>query len=73
MNIVTRFGLWLVRVGNDTDVSPEMQAALIATRGSLNDIERVSRKARERLALAIIDAKAANILHTTTDPDEEQV
>lgn len=69
MNAITRLGLWLVRISSPDSISPEVQSALIAARGSLSDIEERARDARERLALAIVDAKAANILH---QPDKAE-
>lgn len=62
MNVATRFGLWIVRVSNPGSASG-VQAAIEVARGSLSNIEEEAKDARERLALAIVDAKAANIRH----------
>ncbi len=68
MNIATRLGLWIVRVSNPGSAS-SVQAAIEVARGSLSNIEEEAKDARERLALAIVDAKAANIRHRPDTDD----
>lgn len=68
MNLITRFGLWLVRISAPDLVNPEVRAVVMAVEDNLTVIEQEVREARRRLAFAIVDAKAANILHL---PDSE--
>lgn len=68
MSIITRFGLWLVRISAPEMADPEVRAAVMAVEGNLTAIEQEIQEARRRLAFAIVDAKAANILHL---PDNE--
>jgi hypothetical protein len=62
MNAITRLGLWIVRMSAPQNSEARIDALIRTTAAEVSDIERDQRMIRERLAIAIYDAKAANIL-----------
>jgi hypothetical protein len=73
VNAVTRFGLWLVKVSAPPESDPRVRAIIDAAEDGMCEVERDQQAIRERLALAIYQAKADNILRkpeTRRRPDD---